>query len=223
MRAALACPLLVMLAACAVQPPPPAPPMEFSLPAAPPPANGSLWHAELAGNYPFLDVRAHFPGDLLTVQIDEESKGKKDATTDGSSQSSVSASVQDFFGLPTPSFLPSGFNPNSIVTAETKRSSSGAGTTTREGTLTANITVTVVAVDTGGSLRVQGDQIVSLNREEQHIVLTGRVRPEDIASDNTVPSSRLADARIAYYGHGVVGDKQNVPIVQRLFDWVWPF
>src|SRR5439155_1307606 len=74
-----------------------------------------------------------------------------------------------------------------------------------------------------GNLYVRGDKIVSVNRENQHIVLSGTVRPEDIASDNSVLSSRLADARIDYYGSGVVGDKQNVPLTHRLFDWVWPF
>jgi flagellar L-ring protein FlgH len=62
-----------------------------------------------------------------------------------------------------------------------------------------------------------------VNNEEQYIVLSGTVRPEDIGSDNTVASARLADARIDYYGRGVVSDTQNVPLVHRLFDWIWPF
>src|SRR5207245_7040985 len=118
---------------------------------------------------------------------------------------------------------PRGCNPQSVGTAETKRSSKGDGTRTREGALTGNITVRVVALDPNGNLDVRGDKVVSVNRENQHIVLSGTVRPEDIASDNSVASSRLADARIDYYGTGVVGDKQNVPLTHRLFDWVWPF
>lgn len=190
-----------------------------------PPANGSLWRAEMAQNYAVLDVRAHFPGDLITVVIDEQSKGRKAATTEGSNDSSISASVQDFFGIPAGavSFLPKGFNPESIVTAETKRESTADGKTSREGNLTARITVTVLAVDGAGNLQIQGDKIVTINSEDQHIVLTGIVRPEDIRSDNTVLSSRLADARISYYGYGSVGDKQLMPFGQRLMDWIWPF
>src|SRR5512143_4174471 len=75
-------------------------PARLGPPPTPPPANGSLWHAELAQNYAALDTRAHFPGDLLTVVIDEASTGKKAASTDGKNESSVSASVQDFFGIP---------------------------------------------------------------------------------------------------------------------------
>ena len=52
---------------------------------------------------------------------------------------------------------------------------------------------------------------------------TGTVRPEDIASDNSVASSRLADARIDFYGRGTLGDKQGTPLVHRLYDWIWPF
>ena len=217
---------LLLLAACArVASVPVPPPAAVAIQPPPPPPNGSLWHPELAANYPFLDVRAHFPGDLLTVVVAEQSQGKKDATTETTGESSISASVEDFFGIPAAAvkFLPNGFNPQSVVKAETKRSSKGDGTTSREGVLTANITVRVVALDPNGNLYVRGDKIVSVNRENQHIVLSGTVRPEDIASDNSVLSSRLADARIDYYGSGVVGDKQNVPLTHRLFDWVWPF
>jgi len=217
---------LLLLAACArVASVPVPPPAAVAIQPPPPPPNGSLCHPELAANYPFLDVRAHFPGDLLTVVVAEQSQGKKDATTETTGESSISASVEDFFGIPAAAvkFLPNGFNPQSVVKAETKRSSKGDGTTTREGALTANITVRVVALDPNGNLYVRGDKIVSVNRENQHIVLSGTVRPEDIASDNSVLSSRLADARIDYYGSGVVGDKQNVPLTHRLFDWIWPF
>jgi flagellar L-ring protein precursor FlgH len=202
---------------------PPPPPVAIERPPAPPP--GSLWHPELAGNYPLIDVRAHFPGDLLTVVVAESSTGKKNATTETKATSSILASVKAFFGVPAAliGFLPSDFSPEQIVQADTSRSSTGDASTSRDGTLAASITVRVVSVDPNGNLYVQGDKIVGVNREDQHILLTGTVRPEDIASDNTVLSSRLADARIEYYGRGTVGDKQGVPLVHRAFDWIWPF
>jgi len=225
MRVACIAMLLVAgLVGCQPPLPPPLPPPPPP-PPAPPPLNGSLWRPERADNYAALDVRAHFPGDLLTVIVQENSQGRKDASTDTSANSSMSASVDQFFGIPKASvgFLPKGFNPESIVTAETARQSDGEGETTRRGSLSASITVRVDAVDSTGNLYVRGDKVVSVNREQEHIILTGVVRPEDIASDNSVLSSRLADARIDYYGRGVIGDKQNVPLVHRLFDWLWPF
>jgi flagellar L-ring protein precursor FlgH len=224
MRAALPLVALVLVGGCLprrspFRPPPP--PRDIAAAPAPPP--GSLWHPELAANYPPLDVRAHFPGDLLTVVVSESSTGKKDATTATKASSSILASVTAFFGIPILDFLPSGFKPDPIVEAKTDRSSTGDASTKREGLLTANITVRVVAVDANGNLYVQGDKIVGVNSEDQHIVLSGTVRPEDIATDNSVQSARLADARIDYYGRGTVGDKQGVPLVHRLYDWVWPF
>ena len=227
-RGAIAVVLVAVLEGCISRPrpprvPPPRPEAPIVAPA--PPANGSLWRPERAENYPFLDVRAHFPGDLLTVLVSEQSTGKKDAATQATADTSISANVEDFFGIPasTVKVLPKGFNPESIVKAATARDSKSNGETTRTGALTASITVTVVGVDTSGNLRVQGDKIISVNNEEQYIVLSGTVRPEDIASDNSVQSARLADARIDYYGKGVVADKQNVPLVHRLYDWIWPF
>jgi flagellar L-ring protein precursor FlgH len=204
---------------------PPPPPPDLARIDRLPPANGSLWHPELSTNYQFTDVRARFPGDLLTVLIQESATGKKNAATDTSAESSTSAKVNDFFGITTgmAAFLPKAFTPDAIINAETSRESKGEAETSRNDTLTGNVTVRVVAVDESGNLWVRGDKVVSVNSEDQHIVLTGVVRPEDIATDNTVLSTRVADARIDYYGRGVVSDKTGVPLVHRLLDWVWPF
>jgi flagellar L-ring protein precursor FlgH len=215
----------LVLAGCAPRALVPPPPDLALVPPAPAPPPGSLWHPERAANYQFTDVRAHFPGDLLTVVVAESSSGKKDATTEAKAESTIAANVEDFFGIAAGmvKFLPKGFNPDSIVKAKTARESTGEGSTKRNGSLTASITVRVVAVDANGNLRVQGDKIVTVNREDQHIVLTGTVRPEDVGADNSVLSSRLADARIAYYGLGTVGSKQKIPLVHLLYDWIWPF
>ena len=212
---------VVVLVACApgrrtLPPPPPG----MGLPPPAPPPTGSLWHPEVAGNYLFGDVRARFPGDLLTVVVAEKSAGKKDATTAAKADSSISASVEEFFGIPAAAvkFLPKGFNPESIVKAKTARESKSDGETERNGSLSASITVSVVGVDPSGNLHVQGDKVITVNREEQYIVLTGIVRPEDITTDNSVASTRLADARIDYYGRGVVADKQGVPLVRAYFE-----
>jgi flagellar L-ring protein precursor FlgH len=159
------------------------------------------------------------------VVVAESSTGKKIATTDSKADSTIAANVQDFFGIPAAAakLLPRGFNGDSIVKATTSREYKGDGATDRTGTLTASITVKVVAVDANGNLYVRGDKVISVNQEDQYIVLSGVVRPEDIASDNSVASNRLADARIDYYGRGSVGDKQRMPLVHTLFDYVWPF
>jgi flagellar L-ring protein precursor FlgH len=216
--------LLSALAACQIPPTAelPPPPLEVG-PPPPPPGLGSIWHPEVPDNYPATDVRAHFPGELLTVVVAESSKGTKDASTDTSSQSSITAKVLAFFGLPAASFLPSGFDASDIIDTSTQHAAKGSGTIKRDGTLTGNLTATVVAVDPHGNLRIQGQKVVSVNHEDEYLVLSGTVRPVDILSDNSVLSTRIADAHISYFGRGTAGDKENVPIVHRLMDWVWPF
>ena len=62
-----------------------------------------------------------------------------------------------------------------------------------------------------------------INNERQYITVTGVVRPEDIAPDNSVSSDLLADARLVYSGRGVLSDKQRPGLLGRVIDFVWPF
>src|SRR5262249_9808131 len=110
-----------------------------------------------------------------------------------------------------------------LVQAQAKREWKGDGETTREGTLKATMTVEVKAVSPSGNLFVQGDKIILVNEEEQHVVLSGWVRPQDINAQNQVESTRLADARMEYYGVGAVGNKQNPGWGLQILDLVWPF
>ena len=99
----------------------------------------------------------------------------------------------------------------------------GSGVTTRSGKLSGRMTGLVDAVLPNGNLRIQGKRMVTVNGEEQIMVLTGIVRPEDISSNNVVRSTYIADARIEYYGMGVISEKQYPGWMARMFDRVWPF
>jgi flagellar L-ring protein precursor FlgH len=197
--------------------PPPLPPLGVPLPAER--ASGSLWRPDRGGNYPFVDVRPRFPGDLLTIVISEDAQGSKGGDTDLQSQSSIKASVREFFGLPAPANI----SPENIVEAESERSYSGDGETTRQASLTARITVTVTAVEPNGNLHVEGQKVTTLNNEKEYIVLRGVVRPEDIDMNNEVESWRVADARIDFYGSGVVANQLRPGYGYTLLDWLWPF
>jgi len=214
--------LLLVFAGCMKVPswkptPPLLPPLGAQAPEGTAP--GSLWRPGRAANYSFLDLRPRFPGDLLTVVIAEEAQGKKDADTELETSSSISAKVQDFFGIPGIGDI----DPSSVVETESKRSFDGEGETTRKASLTGRISVTVTAVEPNGNLHVEGQKVVTLNNEEEYIVLRGVVRPQDINASNEVSSWRLADARIDFYGSGVLADQQRPGIVYTLLDWLWPF
>lgn len=86
--------------------------------------------------------------------------------------------------------------------------------------MVARLTVVIQAIDGDGNLRVKGQQEIVVNGDKQKLVVEGRVRQQDIGSDNTVLSSRLSDARISYTGSGVLNEKQRPGLFTRLLDWL---
>lgn len=205
------------------EPPHTAPPMP------PPPsplakATGSLWRDDVSANYLFADVKARFPGDLLTIVITEDASGSKEADTKTSTDTEVFASLEQFFGLPQSlqKHQPN-IDPSQLIKASSARKFDGEGETNRKGKLSARMTAVVRSVSPTGNLWVEGEKVVSVNREDQHIVVHGWVRPEDIDAQNQVFSTRLADARIDYYGVGALGVKQRPGWGYWLMDLVWPF
>lgn len=97
----------------------------------------------------------------------------------------------------------------------------GKGQIQRSGKMLAQLSVTVREVDpVSGLLTVAGEQQLLVNDEKQEIKLVGKVRPIDIMDNNTLPSNRLADARISYIGDGVLSEKQHPGILTRLLSWL---
>jgi flagellar L-ring protein precursor FlgH len=96
----------------------------------------------------------------------------------------------------------------------------GGGRIERTGKLLARLTVVVEAVEPNGMLVVQGEQDIYVNEERQHIALAGRVRPQDIGTDNTVLSTRLAQAKIEMSGQGLLAEKQKPGILTRFLSWL---
>jgi flagellar L-ring protein precursor FlgH len=184
-----------------------------------PAGTGSLWPKD-DHLFFYADQKAHRTGDILTVKIVEAAEASNAADTDLSRKSSISARVDSFFtakkflGVPMAQNLAESSSENSHV---------GKGTTTREGKVTASITTVVTQVLPNGNLIIKGSRAVGVNHEEQFITLTGIVRQYDIARDNTVLSTQVADAHITMTGAGVVADKQKSGWGTWIFDWLWPF
>jgi len=106
-------------------------------------------------------------------------------------------------------------------TGDAATRSEGGGSISRSGRLVASVSVTVNSVEPTGELLVSGEQMIEFNEETQHIKIAGRVRPEDISADNTVISTRLADAQISYVGHGLLGRQQKPGLVTRILTWIF--
>lgn len=193
-----------------------------------PGVSSSLWRESRAGNDVFRDFRAFQPMDLLSIVVDENSRGMHDADTEVKSKSEVLAAIENFFGIegrfekPTSQFS---YPPDlsSLVKASTKNDFKGEGATNRLAQLNARISAVVVEVLPSGLLRVEGEKIISVNNEEQVMVISGLVRQRDVSSDNEVLSSKIAQMRIDYYGKGVVGAAQYGGWFSRVMRYLWPF
>ncbi len=184
----------------------------------------SLWRENRVGNEMFRDFRAWQAMDLITIAVTERSMGRHDADTEIKSKSEVLAAIENFFGLEAKTqnwtYPP---DLSSLISATTKNDFKGEGNTNRQAELTARISAVIVEVLPSGLLRVEGEKIISVNNEEQVMVISGLVRQRDITSDNEVNSSKIAQMRIDYYGKGTVGEAQYGGWMARFMRLAWPF
>jgi len=194
------------------------------------PDEGSLW-VDSGCTKLFVDMRAREVGDLVTVRISEKPTGTLSAKTQTSRDSSIEAGINDLLGymkaLEEKNRREGGstsrFDRTSMFKANFKPSFTGQGTNNRQGEVTAYITATVIQVLPNGNLVIYGRQEIKVNNETQYITVSGTIRPEDIDTNNEIPSTYIANARIEYSGKGVIADKQRPGWLMRVLDHVWPF
>lgn len=145
-------------------------------------------------------------GDVLTVVVHEAATASSSADLRAQRSFDVSAQVGSSDSSP---------HEGSIGT---QSESDGVGRTQRSGRLLAQISVRVTEVKPNGDLIVAGQQSLRINGEEQLITLSGVARPYDVGYDNTITSSRIADARIQFHGKGFVANQSKPGWLARLFD-----
>lgn len=187
-------------------------------------SEGSLWQEGTSTTMLFADVKARTVNDLLTVVVVEKSAAAHDASTDLGRSNKLTADVAAAFGGMTALRAKNPNIPSDVLIEGSFGSDfAGTGKTERSGTMTTKMTAVVTDVLPNGNLVIRGMREVFLNNEQQVIVLTGMVRPEDISRDNTVLSTFIANARIQYTGSGVVTERQTPGWGDRIITAVWPF
>lgn len=193
-----------------------------TMPAAPLPAqenNGAIFQA-VNGIALFEDVRAHRVGDILTVQLVEKTAASKQAATSTKKEQDINLGVNTLLGGPV-SY--NGVDPLS-ASVSAKRDFSGDGASSQSNTLTGNITVTIAQVLPNGNMIVRGEKVLTINQGDEFIRISGIVRPVDVSPDNTVLSTKIADAEIIYGGRGTLADSNRKGWLARFFDGpLWPF
>lgn len=179
------------------------------------PANGAIFQAS-AGYAPLTSgARASVVGDILTVILVERTQATKSATQ-GTDRSGA-------FGLTPPSTGPFALFGASDLNMGGAQSFKGSGQAAQSNALSGEISVTIAAAYSNGTVLVRGEKMVTLNRGEEIVRLSGLVRNVDIGLDNRVLSTRVADARITYTGKGEVARASRQGWLQRFFGIVSPF
>jgi flagellar L-ring protein precursor FlgH len=183
----------------------------------------SLWSA---GRVSLLgDRRAMQKGDIMTGVIEIDEKAEISNDTSRSRSGSESLGVSQLFGVPQrlEEHLPDGASMSEAVDLSSSSKNSGSGSVKRKEKLTLRIAATVVDVLPNGVLAISGSQELRVNFELRELLVTGFVRPEDIARQNEITYDKIASARVSYGGRGQITDVQQPRYGQQILDAVLPF
>jgi len=183
----------------------------------------SLWRS---GSRAFFnDQRASRVGDLVTVQVDITDSAQIANQTARTRSSTEQLGGGAFIGTTLDRIIPSelGATAETIADFDSDSSSNGQGSVNRSERLTTTVAAVVTQVLPNGNMVIEGRQEVRVNFEVRELIVAGVVRPEDIDASNTIESSKIAEARIAYGGRGQITDVQQPRYGQQLFDILMPF
>ncbi len=181
---------------------------------------GSLWSgAALLG-----DAKAAHVGDLVTVVVAERAAAKRQVATDASKSSKHTTSVNALLGFEkSVAAKNANFQPGLALDTADARSFKGGGNDAANDTIQATLTAVVTKVYPNGTMRIAGRKAIVLHGRPQVIEFTGLVRPNDIGPDNTVPSSKVAQASIRYGGAGELENAVHEGWLSRTLEEIWPF
>jgi flagellar L-ring protein precursor FlgH len=184
----------------------------------------SLW-TSLGGDRlsMFADRKAARVGDIVTVVISEAAAAQSTQNKESTRTSTTSDAVGQFLFPPTVSGL--GTHAGSLPSLQLagKSDYTGGGQVTNSQTVTSTAAVLVTDVLPNGNFIIEGVRLVTFSGESQYIVLHGMIRPDDIASNDTVNSTNIAEARIEVVSQGALSDAQKLGWLSKLYEQVHPF
>lgn len=204
--------ILLLLSACASTPSLMEADKQPEIAPLPPPTAGAIFQNG-SGMALFEDRKARNVGDILTILLVENTQAKTTSSTSTGKQTDTSISAPNIFGMPVT------VNGVPVLSGalDSKHGFSGSGDSAQTNTLQGSVSVTVVGRQPNGNLIVRGMKHLDINQGSQDVRIEGIVRPSDISPDNTVPSSRVADARVAYVGTGSLAESNTKGWLARFF------
>ena len=177
---------------------------------------GSLFNVNYVNNI-YSDSKAHRVGDIISVILSESTQANKNAKTELKKANNATLNPITGIGGAAINFdnkaLQFGYDQSSNFKGDSKADQSNS--------LAGNISVHVLRVLPNGNLMIRGEKWMSLNNGDEYIRLTGIVRSQDISSNNTVTSSKVANARIEYAGTGTFADAQEQGWLSKFFSSSW--
>jgi len=185
----------------------------------PPASNGSIYQVGRDVAL-FENPIARHIGDVVTIVLSEATAAQKSATTSTSKATTDTLPGVSLFGSPVT------IHGASVLSGSVNDASKfdGAGNSAQSNSLTGFITATVAKVLPNGNLYVKGEKKIWINQGQENVMLSGVIRAIDVAPDNSVPSSRVANARITYGGKGAIADANAAGWLSRFFNSPWtPF
>lgn len=184
----------------------------------PPVANGSLFQSRFSLGL-YTDQQARRVGDIITVIFDEQYQSSKSAQTKSDKSSSNSIVPNSVMGT-----VPGWKNLSLDSDTSADRTFNGKGEADRSNSLSGQISVAVAEIMPNGILRIRGEKWLTLSEGDEYIRISGLIRPQDITPDNTVPSSKVADARISFGGRGNLNNTTKQGWFDRMLNSPWfPF
>lgn len=179
----------------------------------------SIWPAGRAVNNMYGDHRANASGDILTIVVAESVAAQNSQSKKENRESSLEDAVSKF--IYTGLAVHKGELPS--LSATGKSTYAGGGDISNTQSLSSRAAVLVTDVLPNGNLVIEGVRVVRFSGETQYVVLHGLVRPDDIARDNTVISSNIADARLEFYSEGALTDAQKRGWLAKVYEKLRPF
>lgn len=198
------------------------------VPSAPKPVlqEGSLYH-EGYGLSLFGNANSHKVGDIITIVLDERTVSSKSSAVAIDKENDISLlenGVGTILGKDLTKKLPLVGEVTLPMAVAQSRAFAGDASADQSNQLQGNISVTITDVMPNGNLSVRGEKWLTLNRGDEYIRISGILRPQDIDLSNTVSSTKLANARIAYSGTGELAESQKIGWLSRFFNGsLWPF
>ncbi|TPH17217.1 flagellar basal body L-ring protein FlgH [Litorilituus lipolyticus] len=178
--------------------------------------SGSLFNQHYVNNI-YSDSKAHRVGDIISVILSENTQAKKNAKTELKKENEFElGAVSGLGGNPVTvngKALQFGLEQDSAFKGDSKADQGNS--------LSGNISVHVLRVLPNGNLMIRGEKWITLNNGDEYIRLTGVIRSKDINSNNTIQSTKVANARIQYAGTGTFADVNEQGWLTKFFSGAW--